>query len=66
MTDSVAKLTENEVTEEISAVVVQESYENTAEDLPAGTYVFAFFGIIGWILIFLLLKWVFRREYWQN
>ncbi len=53
--------------QETGSVVLQESSAETDDaDISFTTYIFMFFGIVGWVLIFLLLKWVFRKEYWQN
>jgi len=53
--------------QETGSVVLQESSAETdGADISFATYIFMFFGIVGWVLIFLLLKWVFRKEYWQN
>lgn len=54
--------------QETGSVVLQESSAETDDnaDISFTAYIFMFFGIIGWVLIFLLLKWVFRKEYWQN
>ncbi len=69
MTDYEAYTTQEnlQTVQETGSVVLQESSAETDDaDISFTTYIFMFFGIVGWVLIFLLLKWVFRKEYWQN